>query len=435
MIEPETPEQSAATDETAGRSMRPFLVLWSGQALSLIGSHAVQFGLVWWLTAETGSATVLATATLVGLLPPVVLGPAIGALVDRWDRKRVMLGADGFVAAASLALAGLFAAGVAATEHVLALLFLRALGGAFHAPAMTASTSLMVPERHLTRVQGLHQSLQGVLAIVAAPLGALLLATFPMAAVMLVDVATALPALLSLAAIRVPRPPRAGELAGASLWSDTLAGLRYLAGRRGHALLVAGAALVNALVVPAFALLPLLVLERLGAGATELGWLTAALGVGMIAGGAVLGAWGGFRRRIATALAAMIALGLAVAAVGLTPGSSFAWALGALTGVGLVVPLVNGPIFAILQTTIAPELQGRVFALVASLAGGAAPLGLVLATPVAELAGVGAWYLAGGAACLTLGIAGFFAPALMAIECGGGGDGGMTTAVDAPAGR
>lgn len=416
MAEPRIPEQRFETDAAPERPMRPFLVLWSGQALSLIGSQAVQFALVWWLTAETGSATVLATATLVGLLPPVVLGPAIGALVDRWDRKRVMLAADGSVAAASLALAGLFAAGVAATPHVLALLFLRALGGAFHAPAMTASTSLMVPERHLTRVQGLHQSLQGVLAIVAAPLGALLLATFPMAGVMAVDVATALPALLTLAAIRVPRPPRAGELAAGSLRSEIVAGLRYLAGRRGHALLVAGAALVNALVVPAFALLPLLVLERLDGGAIELGWLTSALGAGMIAGGVALGAWGGFRRRIATALAAMIALGLAVAAVGWTPTSSFAWALAALTGVGLVVPLVNGPIFAILQATIAPELQGRVFALVASLAGAAAPLGLLFAAPVAELAGVGAWYLAGGAVCVALGVAGFFAPALIGIE-------------------
>jgi DHA3 family macrolide efflux protein-like MFS transporter len=119
----------------------------------------------------------------------------------------------------------------------------------------------------------------------------------------------------------------------------------------------------------------------------------------------------------------MIALGLAVAAVGWTPTSSFAWALAALTGVGLVVPLVNGPIFAILQATIAPELQGRVFALVASLAGAAAPLGLLFAAPVAELAGVGSWYLAGGAACVTLGVAGFFAPAVVGIEAGENGAG------------
>src|SRR5512134_2236827 len=95
--------------------MTPFLILWTGQALSLLGSPAVQFALIWWLTQQTGSATVLAMAALLGLLPAVALGPVIGVLVDRWDRKRVMLAADGLVALASLALAYLYLAGAATT--------------------------------------------------------------------------------------------------------------------------------------------------------------------------------------------------------------------------------------------------------------------------------------------------------------------------------
>ena len=152
------------TDRNPETRLRPFIVLWSAQTLSLVGSGAVQFALIWWLTAQTGSATVLATATLVGLLPQVVLGPVIGALIDRWNRKQVMLFADALVAAAALVLAALFVSGVARTEHVLALLFVRALGSAFHAPAMMASTSLMVPERLLTKIQGLNQSVQGSVA-------------------------------------------------------------------------------------------------------------------------------------------------------------------------------------------------------------------------------------------------------------------------------
>jgi DHA3 family macrolide efflux protein-like MFS transporter len=133
-------------------------------------------------------------------------------------------------------------------------------------------------------------------------------------------------------------------------------------------------------------------------------------------GGVALGAWGGFRKRIVTTLAGMIALGVAVTAVGLTPESSFLWALVSMSCVGLIVPLVNGPVFAILQATIAPDYQGRVFALVASLAGAAAPLGLIMAAPVAEIVGVGVWYLAGGIACVAMGIAGFFSSAIMGIE-------------------
>jgi DHA3 family macrolide efflux protein-like MFS transporter len=338
------------------------------------------------------------------------------------------------VAAVSLVLAWLFAAGIAGIPHVLALLFLRALGGAFHAPAMTASTTLMVPQEYLTRIQGLNQGIQGLLTIVAAPLGALLLAMFSMTGVMMVDVGTALLAILPLIAIRVPRPARSDGLGPSSVWADTAAGFRYLARRRGHATLIAMCALINALLVPAFSLLPLLVLERLNGGAAQFGWLNSALGVGLIVGGVALGAWGGFRKRIVTALAAMTGLGVAVAAVGLTPASSFPWANVSISCVGLIAPLINGPVFTILQATIAPDYQGRVFSLIASLAGAVAPLGLIMAAPVAEIVGVGVWYLAAGIACVAMGIAGFFSPALMGIE-DGTAEGVASMRTDAPAGR
>jgi DHA3 family macrolide efflux protein-like MFS transporter len=264
----------------------------------------------------------------------------------------------------------------------------------------------MVPERHLTRIQGLNQSMQGLLTIVAAPLGALLLAVLSMMGVMMVDVGTALLAILPLSAIRVPRPPRSDGGGQSSVWAETASGFRYLLHRRGHRTLIAMSVVINALLVPAFSLLPLLVLQRLNGGAAQFGWLSSALGAGLIAGGVALGAWGGFHHRIVTTLAALIALG----------ASSFLWALVSMSCVGLTVPLVNGPVFAILQATIAPDYQGRIFSLIGSLAGAAAPLGLIAAAPVAEIVGVGAWYLAGGIACVAMGIGGFFAPALMGIE-------------------
>src|SRR6185503_14647221 len=151
---------------------RTFWTIWSGQALSLAGSQASQFALIWWLTEKTGSPAVLTTATLVALLPSIVLGPAIGALVDRWSRRRTMIVADSAVALGSLVLAGLFLTGRASTTVVLLFIFLRAVGGAFHAPAMLAATSLMVPPEQLSRVQGVNQMLQGGIGIFTAPLGA-----------------------------------------------------------------------------------------------------------------------------------------------------------------------------------------------------------------------------------------------------------------------
>jgi DHA3 family macrolide efflux protein-like MFS transporter len=123
-----------------------FWLLWGSQAASLAGSFAVQFAIIWWLTSTTGSATILATAAFIGLLPQVVLGPFIGALVDRWNRKRVMLIADSVIALASAWLAWMFYMDAASIAHVFVVLGVRAIGGAFHAPAMLASTSLMCPK-------------------------------------------------------------------------------------------------------------------------------------------------------------------------------------------------------------------------------------------------------------------------------------------------
>jgi DHA3 family macrolide efflux protein-like MFS transporter len=239
----------------------------------------------------------------------------------------------------------------------------------------------------------------------------------PMAGVMLVDVGTALFAIVPLVFIRVPRPRRAAGAAleaASSIWSEMIAGTRYLLERRGHMSLVVMAALMNMCLVPAFSLLPLLVSGELGEDAPKLGWISSAFGIGTIAGGIALGVWGGTRRRILTVLPAFVGLGIGVAALGLAP--AYAPAVAAMFVVGLMAPIANGPIQAILQATIAADYQGRAFTLIGSLAGVTVPLGLLLAAPIAEMVGVRAWYLAGGLACISMGIAGFFLPSLMRIE-------------------
>ena len=209
------------------KSVKPFLIIWSGQAVSLLGSQLVQFALIWWLTQTTGSATVLATASLVGLVPQVVLGPFAGVLVDRWNRKIAMLAADGVVALATLLLAYLFWIDVAQIWHVFLILFVRSLGGAFHWPAMQSSTTLMVPEEQLTRMQGLNQTIQGGLNIASAPLGALLLTVLPLQGILFIDVITALFAIVPLLFVFVPQPLRKTAVSQTTFWSDMKEGLRY----------------------------------------------------------------------------------------------------------------------------------------------------------------------------------------------------------------
>ena len=158
------------------RLMRRFFVIWGGEACSLVGSALVQFALVWWLTIETGSATVLAFAMMMAMLPQIVIGPFAGALVDRWNRRHVMIFADIGIAFATVILIALFALDVVQVWHIYVVLLVRSAGGAFHWPAMSASTTLMVPKKHLARVGGLNQAISGAVSIVAPALGAILMA-------------------------------------------------------------------------------------------------------------------------------------------------------------------------------------------------------------------------------------------------------------------
>jgi DHA3 family macrolide efflux protein-like MFS transporter len=389
-----------------------FGALWGGQAISLFGSALVQFALVWWLTLTTKSATVLTTATLAALLPNVLLGPVAGVLVDRWNRRLVMLVADAVAAGAILVLALLFASGTAQVWHVYAVLMVRSAAGAFQNPAMTASTSLMVPGRHLARVAGFNQSLQGGMAIVAPPVGALLLEVLPMQGVLAVDVVTAIAGMVPLLFVFVPQPARAAAPAGAapaktSFGGEMKAGLRYVAG---------WPLLINFLLTPAASLIPLLVVKHFNGGALHLATLNAVFGAGVIGGGILLGVWGGFKRRVHTSLVGLMGLGLGFVVLGLAPANAFWLALAATAIAAVMQALTNGPLMAVMQATIAPEMQGRVFSLTMAGSAAMAPLGLLIGGPVADALGVQAWFLIGGTVCALMGVAGWFLPAVLTLE-------------------
>jgi DHA3 family macrolide efflux protein-like MFS transporter len=398
---------------------KTFFFIWTGQAFSLVGSSLVGFALVWWMTQTTGSAAVLTTAALVSALPGVFLGPFIGALVDRWNRRLVMMAADGMTALVTLGIVFLFFTGQVQIWHLYVLNFIRSIGGLFHWTAMQTSTSLMVPKDQLTRIAGLNQTLQGALSIATPPLGALLLGLLPMHWILSIDVSTAILAILPLSFVRIPQPEQAERAQAVTprvLVRDVRAGLRYVWSWPGMVLLLGMAVLINFLLNPAGTLMPLLVTRHFNGGVWHLGAVESAWSVGMIAGGLLLGVWGGFKRKIVTSLTGLVALGLGALLIGLAPGWAFGLAIAGQVVLGMMNPLVNGPLFAILQDRIAPEMQGRVFTLVGSLAGLMAPLGLAIAGPVAERLGIQVWFWIGGICCILMGAGSFLIPAIMQLE-------------------
>jgi DHA3 family macrolide efflux protein-like MFS transporter len=396
-----------------------FFTIFAGQALSLFGSALVQFALVWYLTQKTGSATILATATLVAMLPQIFLGPFAGALVDRWNRRVLMMAADGMIALATLVLAALFLFGVVQIWHIYAILLIRSLGGAFHWPAMQASTSLMVPKDQLSRVAGMQQTLQGLVSIVAPPTGAVLIGLLPTQGVLMIDVVTALMAIIPLLFIAIPQPIRqqteTGEHA-TSYWQDLREGFVYVASWPGLMAILFMAVLINFLLTPAGSLMPLLVTKYFGLGALEFGLTDSLFGIGMIIGGVLLSVWGGFRRKILTSMLGIVGLGIGVIAVGLAPSNMFWMALAGMTFMGFMSPITNGPLMAIVQSMVKPEMQGRVMALTGSVATAMTPLSLAVAGPVSDLIGIRTWYIFGGVICLLMGIGALFIPAIMNVE-------------------
>ncbi len=405
------------TKKEAASWKLPFFTIWTGQALSLVGSRAVQFALVWWLTQLTGSATVLATASMMALLPEILLAPLAGAYVDRWNRRLVMIVADGLIALSLLWLAYLFWIDATQVWHVYVVMLVRAVGGSFHWPAMHASTSLMVPQKHLTRVAGFNQTLNGALNIVGPPLGALLMEVLPLHGVVLVDVGTAALAIAPLFFVHVPQPKR--DDVGAekpTIWADLREGFRYIWAWPGLMVLIGVAMVIKIALTPAFSLMPLLVSQHFRGGAAQLSLLEAVAGAGIVAGGLILSVWGGFRRKIYTTMLGIVILGLSFLVLGFTPGGLFWLALASVLVLGLTIPLIDGPIMAILQTAVAPEIQGRVFTLMSSLVSITSPFSLAVAGPVSDWLGLRVWYVAAGVLCGLTGLAMFFMPSLVNIE-------------------
>ncbi len=398
---------------------KKYYTIFTGQAFSIFGSGLVQFALVWYLTQKTGSATVLAMATLAAMLPETILSPLAGTLVDRWNRRLVMIVADASVALVTVLLAVLFATGVIQIWQIYVIMVLRSIGGIFHYSAMGASTALLVPSEQLQRVSGINQTLRAAINIIAPPTGALVLGLFPIQGVLFIDVSTAMLGIVPLLFLSIPQPVREKDVNGkhtTSVWQDMKEGFLYIAGWPGLMVIIGMALLANFLLTPTGSLMPLLVTKQFGLGALQFGLMDSIWAFGMLAGGLLLGIWGGFKKKIWTAMGGVIGIGLGVLLVGLAPANMFWLAVFGMALAGFMNPLTNGPLGAIMQASVKPEMQGRVMGVVISLSTLMTPLGLAIAGPFSDAMGIRTWYWLAGLLCLLMGIASFFMPIIMNVE-------------------
>ena len=375
---PLAPSRNPAPAPPAG--MRPFLVVWAGQLVSVSGTALTGFGLQVWVYLETGSVTRLALVSLAYALPAVLLSPLAGVVVDRVDRRLAMLGADVLAGASTLAIALLYFTGSLELWHIYLLSGLGAVGNAFQVPAWMAAMSLLVPRKHLGRANGLVMTSEAVSIVVAPAAAGALLATVGLGAVLLADVATFGVGIVTLALVRFPRPEPAAAGPVPSVLHDIGEGWRYLRERTGLLWLLFLYAGVNfVLSFTNVLLIPLIVSFATEA---EAGAVLSAAGIGMLAGSLTVSAWGGPKRRIAAIMGGIALGGLFVVVSGLRPSLPVVTAGAVL--LMLVVPVVNTASQVVWQLKVPPAMQGRVFSLRRMVAQAAAPLAIILAGPLAD---------------------------------------------------
>lgn len=377
---------------------RNFFTIWAGQAVSLMTSAVLQMAIVWYLTEKTGSAMVLSMATLVGFLPQAIFGPWIGVLVDRFSRKKVMILADMTVALAAAVLAGVAFYTELPVWVIMVVLFVRSLGTAFHSTALNAATPLLVPEEYLAKCAGYSQSLQSVSYILSPALAALLYSAWDLNAVIALDVVGALIACSMVAMVAIPKPaastPSGTEQSGFS--SELKAGYEALKAHKGLvALLWIGGLFIFAF-MPINALFPLMTMGYFGGTMKHASAAEVVFAVGMLAGGLLLGKWGGFKNRNLTIVASVSLMGLALILSGLLPANGFYFFLVCCVLMGFSGPFYNGVQIALFQEKIEPAYLGRVFGLYGSVMALAMPLGLVCSGVFADQIGVHRWFLLSG---------------------------------------
>lgn len=396
---------------------RTFFTIQSGQAISLITSSALQMALIFYLTEKTNSSMTLALATLVGFLPQGVLGLFIGGWIDRHSRKRIMIGADLFIAAVSALLAVISAFLDPPVWVVLAILFLRSIGSAFHTPSINAVTPLIVPTDKLAKCTGYIQSLQSVSSIVSPALGALLYAQCTLTEIIALDVVGAVIASIAVMLMKIPNidvaniPQSEGVLAGAK------EAYRILAQQKGLLTLLWMGALYMFAYMPINALFPLISMNHFGGTTWHVAMSESVFAAGMLLGGIVLGVWGGFQRKTTTVLLSIAVMGIALLIAGVLPASGFIAFVVCCAIMGFSAPFY-GVQTAIYQEMVRPEYLGRVFSLSLSTMSLAMPLGLIAAGYFADMTGVETWFAISGIFIAGIAVVGAVLPSIKELYGG-----------------
>lgn len=361
---------------------------------------------MFWLSIETGSAEVLAFSIIAALLPQLVLGFFTGVYIDRWNRKRVMILADLFIALCTLIVAALLYTGESRLSYFYLLLAMRSAGMAFHMPAMQASVPLLAPEDKLMRIAGVNNIINSVSTIAGPALAALLITIFDLSVVLMFDVAGAIIASISLMLVHIPNPEKKHDKVP-DLFAEMLEGLKIIYSKPGLFWMFLLGILATFFIMPVAALFPLMTLDHFSGNTFHMSIIEIAWGIGMLAGGAIMGIGKLKSYKIILIILMYLLLGLTFFLSGILPPSGFVLFAVITSFGGASMSVYSGSFTVVLQTMVEPSALGRVFSMYGSITLLPSMLGLLATGFIADSIGITNAFIISGLAICMLGLTAF----------------------------
>ena len=397
------------------RWLAAVVAVWTGFAFTSFATMAANYAAVWYVTETTGSPLALAIVYVCAFLPVGLLAPLGGVVADRFNRKRVIILCDLFIAAMALVVGAVIAIGHVSFPLVLVMATACGVAQAFRTPSFNAAMPLLVPEKHLLRVNALDNLLSSISMICAPALGIFLYTTIGFQAVMFLDAAGALLSVLAMLTAAVPTIV-AHDVANQSAFANVKSGWHELSATKGLPVVVLCVVLGMMAYGPLDSILPLMVSSHFNGNGYMASLVTAVFGIGMLAGSAALMVRGGSTWLARIIAVAAIVVGAATTVAGLLPTSMFVAFVVAIGVMAVACAGFNGPLMTLMQKNVGEEKLGRVMGLLSAFMGLGIPLGTALGGAVAQGIGVTSFFVVDGVVILGLGALLVFLPSVRALD-------------------
>ncbi len=418
-----------------------FSIVWLGQIVSVMATNMTQFALTIWVFELTGSVTALGLVQVFFITPFLLISPLAGVMVDRYDRKLMMIVSDLVAGLATIAILILQAFGALQVWHLYVAAVFQGLGNTFQWPAYSAAISVMLNKKQYGRANGMMSLIEAGPGVVAPLIAGALLPVVGLTGILFIDVATFLLAIGTLLMVFIPQPPRTAEGAEGqgSFWKEAAFGFQYIFARPGLMGLLSVFLLGNLFSGIQLTLLAPMVLSRTGNNSLIFGSVQSAGAIGGIIGSVLMSVWGGCKRQIHGVLLGWIFASTVLIFTGIGRDLSV-WIPAMIIGV-LFFPIINSSSQAIWQAKVASDLQGRVFSSRRLIAWVTNPITPIIAGMLADRvmepamqtvnpfsnlfgglvgtgpgAGMGLLTVMCSVACILVGVGGYFVPAIRNVE-------------------